>query len=119
MLVYDVFNRASFTNTHEWFGEVERHTVPGVALYLVGAKLDKADPSRAVSFEEGAALAEAHGAGFCEASARTRENVKKPFVEMVDWIARNPGLLGAASRQRTDTVAMSPNSDSYLPGCSC
>ena len=61
----------------------------------VGSKSDKA-ASRAVKPEEGAALAARHGCAFCEVSAKTRHNVRKPFVELVDQIVACPELLAAA-----------------------
>jgi len=91
----------------------------------VGTKLDKADSSRAVSVEEGEALAAAHGARFCEASAKTTENVRKPFVEVVDMIVSNPALLaGGGGRGRTaGTVDVGGGGGGegggYLNGCSC
>ena len=88
----------------------------------VGTKLDKSDSARVVSREEGQALAAEHGAKFCEASAKTRENVRKPFIELVDQIVGNPELLSAVKTGRTPgAVAVSNDSGttSYLPGCSC
>ena len=104
----------------KWFDEAETHAAPGAALYLTGAKADKASNDdnnndsgnggggggggsggsgtrSSVSPAEGAALAEAHGAGFCEVSAKTGENVRTPFVEIVDRIVNNPDLLAAVA----------------------
>ncbi len=53
--------------------------------------------SRAVSFEQGKAFAEAQGAAFCEISSKTRENVKRPFVEVVDQIVQKPQLIAGAT----------------------
>ncbi|OIW29881.1 ras-domain-containing protein [Coniochaeta ligniaria NRRL 30616] len=122
LLVYDISSRASFLTMDRWFEEVENNTVPDVALYLVGTKLDKAETSRAVSVEEGEALAAAHGAHFCEASAKTTENIRKPFVEVVDMIVSNPALLAGKGRGRTaGTVDIGSGGDGegYLSGCSC
>ncbi|KAK4171695.1 putative ras-related protein rab-18 [Triangularia setosa] len=129
LLVYDISTRASFLSMERWFNEAEANTVEGVALYLVGAKLDKADGpdgGREVTTEEGQALAEAHGAKFCEASAKTRENVRLPFVDIVDKIVQTPGLIQNARLGRAaGAVALGTNNGSggygaYLPGgCSC
>ena len=76
-----------------------------------------------MSTEEGEALARAHGAGFCEVSSKTRENVRKPFVDLVDRIVKTPGLLGAAAGKTAGTVTLSGAADDdetgYFPGCSC
>ncbi|KAK4164878.1 P-loop containing nucleoside triphosphate hydrolase protein [Cladorrhinum sp. PSN259] len=121
LLVYDISNRAGFLGMEKWFNEAKANTVDGVALYLVGAKLDKAENSREVTPDEGRALAEAYGARFCEASAKTRENVRRPFVEIVDHIVQNPGLIHAARTGRASgAVALNSNTEGgYLPNCSC
>ncbi|KAK0728011.1 40S ribosomal protein s3ae [Lasiosphaeria miniovina] len=120
LLVYDISNRASFLTMERWFDEAETNTVDGVALYLVGAKLDKAETSREVSAEEARALADAHGARFCEASAKTRENVRRSFVEIVDQIVQSPGLLSGATSSRTaGTVGLADSAGGYLSSCPC
>lgn len=89
--------------------------------HQVGAKLDKAGTGRAVPQEEGQALAEAHGARFCEASAKTRDNVRRPFVEIVDQIVQSPALLAAAGSGRTaGTVAVQgAGRPGLFSACSC
>lgn len=123
LLVYDISSRSSFLTMERWFAEAEANTntADGVALYLVGAKLDKAEgEGREVSVEEGRALAEAHGARFCEASAKTRENVRRPFVDIVDQIVQTPGLLSGGAGRTAGTVPVgSSGENGYLSGCSC
>ncbi|KAI0810746.1 ras family-domain-containing protein [Xylaria sp. FL0064] len=97
ILVYDISNKKSFTSMEKWFDEARMNANPEAVLYLVGSKLDKvAAGGRAVSFEQGKALAEAQGAEFCEISSKTRENVKRPFVEVVDRIVQKPQLIAGA-----------------------
>lgn len=83
--------------------------MPGAVLYLVGSKLDKAN-ARTVKTEEGKELAERHGCQFCEVSSKTRDNVRKPFVEIVDAIVKDPKLLSASSR-RSGTVSIAGGSN--------
>ena len=84
-MLYVVCNRSTTDGPHQG------HQLNEVQ---VGSKLDKATASsRAVSFEEGKAFADSHGAGFCEVSSKTRENVKTPFVEVVDQIVQKPELF--------------------------
>ncbi|CAP73118.1 uncharacterized protein PODANS_2_5320 [Podospora anserina S mat+] len=123
LLVYDISTRASFLSMEKWFNEAEANTVEGVALYLANA--------REVTTEEGQALAEAHGAKFCEASAKTRENVRLAFVDIVDRIVQTPGLIQNARLGRAaGAVALGNGGSSgsgggdgygaYLSGgCSC
>lgn len=99
----------------KWFDEAEINTSPGVALYLIGAKIDK---PRAVSAEEGSTLAQAHGAMFCEVSAKTRENVRKPFVELVDAVIAK-GAVGGSGRGGTVRVGGEADSAAASSGCSC
>ena len=104
MLVYDISNRESFLAMERWFEEAESNAMPGAVMYLVGSKMDKLG-SRAVKVEEGQELAGKHGCQFCEVSSKTRENVRKPFVEIVDAIVKDPTLLSAGSR-RSGTVSV-------------
>lgn len=99
----------------KWFDEAEVNTTPGVALYLVGAKTDK--PNRAVSAEEGARLAEAHGARFCEASAKTGTNVRRPFVEIVDQVVEK-GVAAEEGRGRASVLRVGQEAVAGS-GCSC
>jgi len=62
-------------------------------------------------------LAESHGAGFCEVSSKTKENVRKPFVEIVGEIVRRPELLKAGTRRGTGTVTV--GGDDTAGGCAC
>lgn len=91
--------------------------MPGAIMYLVGSKMDKVS-SRVVKYEEGEALAKAHGSQFCEVSSKTRENVRKPFVEIVDEIAKHPQLLAAGVR-KGGTVSVSPGDEGSGSACSC
>ncbi len=61
-------------------------------------------------------MATAHGALFCEVSARTGENVRKPYTETVDRIVQNPELLSAAAKP-VGTVDVADSSGGYLAGC--
>lgn len=100
-----------------WFEEAEVNTDPRtVALYLVGAKTDK--PNRAVSAEEGKRLAEAHGAHFCEASAKNGEGVRRPFVEIVDEVV-SKGAGGSGRSAGTVKVGGEAAEGGWGSGCSC
>jgi Ras-related protein Rab-18 len=117
ILVYDISNRESFLAMERWFEEAETNAIPGAVMYLVGSKMDK-KAARMVKYEDGERLAQAHGAGFCEVSSKTRENVRKPFVEIVDSIVGKPELL-AATRRGGSTLAVGGAGQGYGSGCSC
>jgi Ras-related protein Rab-18 len=72
--------------------------------------------SRAVKYEEGQALADKHNSSFCEVSSKTRENVRKPFIEVVDQIVQSPNLMSTTAR-RSGGIEMSDRAASSL--CSC
>ncbi|KAI9850475.1 MAG: hypothetical protein M1838_005613 [Thelocarpon superellum] len=122
ILAYDVSSRESFFTMDRWFEEAEANAVPGVITYLVGTKSDK-ESSRAVWTEEGEALARRHGCSFCEVSSKTRANVRKPFVELVDQIVSNPQLMAEVRRRQRggalDVGAAAPAGAGWGSSCYC
>jgi Ras-related protein Rab-18 len=72
-----------------------------------------------VTYEEGATLAAKHRSPFCEASAKTRQNVRKPFIEIVDQIVKSPQLLeSTTSRRLSQNIVVGGTTPSSLP-CAC
>ena len=141
MFVYDLTNRATFAHMDTYFAEAEANTGPVSAtssasasapasappcqMCLVGAKLDRAATSRAVTTEEGLALATKYYDGddaplFFETSARTGDSVREPFVALVDRIVSS-GTLKAAPRTAAGVVSLqsSDGDGGYLPSCAC
>ncbi|KAK6933460.1 Small GTPase [Dillenia turbinata] len=98
VLVYDVTRRETFTNLSEiWAKEVELYSTNRDCIkVLVGNKVDK-DSQRAVSREEGIALAREHKCSFLECSAKTRENVHQCFKELILKILEVPSLVEKGS----------------------
>ncbi|EXB39458.1 Ras-related protein RABC2a [Morus notabilis] len=94
ILVYDVTRRETFTNLlNIWAKEVELYSSnPECIKILVGNKVDK-DKDRAVTRDEGIALAQEHKCLFLECSAKTRENVQQCFKDLVLKILEVPSLL--------------------------
>ncbi|MBA0684386.1 hypothetical protein Goshw_013207 [Gossypium schwendimanii] len=97
-IVYDVTRRDTFTNlTDVWAKEVELYsTNQDCVKILVGNKVDM-DSERAVSREEGIALAKELGSIFLECSAKTRKNVEQCFEELALKIMETPSLLEEGS----------------------
>ncbi|KFY39405.1 hypothetical protein V494_04007 [Pseudogymnoascus sp. VKM F-4513 (FW-928)] len=118
ILVYDISNRDSFLSMGRWFEEVQNNSMPGTITYLVGSKLDKGASSRKVSVSEGEALASIHGAQFCEVSSKTRENVRKPFIEIVDTIVSTPGLVEQTQRE-PNGITLRNAASQVSSGCPC
>ncbi|KAF8403148.1 hypothetical protein HHK36_011245 [Tetracentron sinense] len=98
ILVYDVTRRETFTNLSDvWAKEVELYSTNQDCIkMLVGNKVDR-DSERAVTREEGAALAKDCGCLFLECSAKTRENVEQCFEELTLKIQDIPSLLEEGS----------------------
>ncbi|XP_071732952.1 ras-related protein RABC2a-like isoform X2 [Rutidosis leptorrhynchoides] len=98
ILVYDVTRRESFTNLSEiWAREVDLYsTNHDCVKFLVGNKVDR-DVERAVTVEEGMALAKEHGCLFYECSARTRANVQQCFKDLTIKMLEKPSLLEQGS----------------------
>ncbi|KAK8662247.1 hypothetical protein V6N13_091833 [Hibiscus sabdariffa] len=98
ILVYDVTRRETFTNLSEiWAKEVELNsTDPECIKILVGNKVDR-DGERAVTREEGMALAQQRKCSFLECSAKTRANVHQCFKDLILKIIEAPSLLEKGS----------------------
>ncbi|CAN1339620.1 Ras-related protein RABC2a [Linum perenne] len=84
ILAYDVTNRETFTSLSEiWARDVELYSTNLDCVKLVvGNKVDK-DSERAVSKEEGMALARQLQCSFLECTAKSRENVDELFSELI------------------------------------
>jgi Ras-related protein Rab-8A len=137
LLVYDVTDERSFNsmsptprgaskNTHmyvhntrystnrpldirTWFSNVEQHATEGVNKILIGNKCDW-EEKRAVSTEQGQALADELGIPFLEVSAKSNINVDKAFYSLASDIKKR--LIDSA---RTDPSA-GPKVDVGQPG---
>ncbi|PSR98068.1 Ras-related protein like [Actinidia chinensis var. chinensis] len=98
ILVYDVTRRETFTNLSEtWAKEVELYSTNQDCIkILVANKVDR-DGDRAVSVEEGMALAEEHQCLFFECSAKTRDKVQQCFNELTLKILEIPSLVEKGS----------------------
>lgn len=97
-----------------WFEEAEGNAMPGAKMFLVGSKSDKVQQRR-VSEEEGKALADRWACGFCEVSAKTKEGVRRPFVEIVGEIVGDQELMKGGPRKGTVAVG----GEGVAGGCAC
>lgn len=74
--------------TH-WLKELREHASQEIVIMLIGNKLDLSEDSRAVSSDEGGALAEQEGFLFMETSALDATNVDKAFETVFNTIYAN------------------------------
>jgi GTPase SAR1 family protein len=92
-----------------WFSNVEQHATEGVNKILIGNKCDW-EEKRAISTEQGQALADELGIPFLEVSAKSNINVDKAFYSLASDIKKR--LIDSA---RTDPSA-GPKVDVGQPG---
>ena len=64
-----------------WHSNIEQHASPGVNKILIGNKCDW-DEKRAVSLDQGRALADEFGLRFLETSAKANEGVEEAFFTL-------------------------------------
>ena len=87
-----------------WFSNVEQHATEGVNKILIGNKCDW-EEKRAVSTEQGEALAAELGIPFIEVSAKSNINVDKAFYSLaadikkriLDTSRMDPGSQGGGN----------------------
>merc|ERR1712137_327712 len=94
IVVYDITNRASFTQTAKWIEDVRSERGPDVVIVLVGNKTDLAD-RRQVSVEEGEQTAKEHNVLFVETSAKVGTNVKSLFRQLAQALPSGEDEAGA------------------------
>jgi len=70
-----------------WFSNVEQHATEGVNKILIGNKCDW-DDKRAVSTQQGQALADELGIPFMEVSAKTNHNINEAFFSLAGDIKK-------------------------------
>lgn len=129
VLVYSITSRASFARIQKFYNQIKlvkesansgspsgasylgstMYSAPGpslpVPVMLVGNKCDKA-VERAVSAQEGQALAKELGCEFVEASAKNCVNVEKAFYDVVRMLRqqRQQQQGGRGQERRTGTT---------------
>ena len=77
-VVYDISVKTSFDNIPKWINFIK--TIENTTLVLCGNKIDL---NREVNKEEGEELAKKEGIQFFEVSAKTNENIKNMFYNVV------------------------------------
>ena len=91
------------TDIRTWFSNVEQHATEGVNKILIGNKCDW-EEKRAVSTEQGQALADELGIPFLEVSAKSNINVDKAFYSLAADIKKR--LIDSARNDQTPSSAV-------------
>mmetsp|Transcript_3518 Transcript_3518/g.5481 ORF Transcript_3518/g.5481 Transcript_3518/m.5481 type:complete len:218 (+) Transcript_3518:91-744(+) len=100
LLIYSITDDQTLEDLREIREQILRvHTNQDVPMVVVGNKLDRQNPDRAVSSEEGTALAEEFGASYLEVSAKENFKVREAFETLIRKIlSEKPGAgLGEGS----------------------
>jgi Ras-related protein Rab-8A len=71
----------TITDIHTWHSNIEQHASEGVNKILIGNKSDWTD-KKAVTEEQGRALANEFGIKFMETSAKVNEGVEEAFFTL-------------------------------------
>ncbi|EAA33006.1 hypothetical protein GE21DRAFT_5842 [Neurospora crassa] len=119
LLVYDVTDERSFNNIRTWFANVEQHATEGVNKILIGNKCDW-EEKRAVSKEQGQALADELGIPFLEVSAKANINIEEAFFSLANDIKKRIiDTSGKEASGGSSGVNVSDNSGSGSGGKCC
>ena len=81
LLVFDVTDRQTFLSIRNWVAQIQMHADVNVNKILIGNKCDIVE-QRAVSTEEGEALAKEYNIQFFETSAKQDINVERAFLHI-------------------------------------
>ncbi|KAL8371933.1 hypothetical protein RB595_001643 [Gaeumannomyces hyphopodioides] len=117
LLVYDVTDERSFNNIRTWFANVEQHASEGVNKILIGNKCDW-EEKRAVSTEQGQALADELGIPFLEVSAKGNINIDKAFYSLASDIKKRT-IDTAKEYQNPSSVNVGANAEASRSGNCC
>ncbi|CAL8073157.1 unnamed protein product [Calicophoron daubneyi] len=101
ILIYSITNKTSFEELQPLYNElatIKNEELPKVPVMLVGNKSDE-EESREVSTNLGKALAQKWKCGFMETSAKTNQNVKELFQELLRMETRRNMTLVAEVKQ--------------------
>jgi GTPase SAR1 family protein len=94
-----------FVDIRTWFSNVEQHATEGVNKILIGNKCDW-EEKRAVSTEQGQALADELGIPFLEVSAKSNINVDKAFYSLAANIKKRIIDTQATTQQQSNNITV-------------
>ena len=96
MIVFDLTNKKTLQNAKTWIDELNENASLDILIALIGNKADM-ESERQMTYEvrkslnrkEGKKFADEHGLLYYECSAKTGENVKEMFVDVMNKIPRS------------------------------
>lgn len=111
-------DHTALTDIRTWFKNVEQHASEGVNKILIGNKCDW-EEKRAVSTEQGQALADELGIPFIEVSAKSNINVDKAFYSLAADIKKRIIDTQRTEPQQNANVPIGDQSGSGQFGGKC
>ncbi|KAF7729002.1 Ras- protein Rab6 [Apophysomyces ossiformis] len=118
VVVYDITQRKSFTNTSKWFDDVRAERGNEVIIVLVGNKTDL-NEKREVSYEEGERKAKEHNVMFIETSAKAGHNVKLLFKRIAQALPGIDDDINENSKEQMQKVDLQTSDGANASGCAC
>lgn len=111
MIIFDVMNRESFDNINYWMEQTNKHSGQDAVKYIVGNKCDIPSSERAMTVEEGRALAQSLGCKYFEVSAKDNTGIDALFEEIAtDMLAKVKTLPVPACMSATITATETKSS---------
>ena len=87
ILVYAINNKNSFAALDTWLGKLNETTdLSKKPIIIIGNKADLDESQREISYEEGKRYADSKGYNFYETSAKTDQNVKEAFNDILEQL---------------------------------
>jgi len=108
LLVYDITKRQSFDNVHRWLRELRDNADSSIVIMMIGNKSDLTH-LRAISEDEGKALAEKEGLFFLETSAMEAINVEEAFQTIITEVYGIVNRKALAAKEAGATTATLPS----------
>ncbi|KAI9481714.1 MAG: rab protein 6 [Benjaminiella poitrasii] len=117
VIVYDISNRQSFTNTSKWIDDVRAERGDDVIIVLVGNKSDLSE-KREVTVEDAEKKAKELNVMFIETSAKAGHNIKTLFRKIAQAL---PGIDGNNSNEQKDSMQKINlnTTNNEANGCAC
>lgn len=105
LLVYDITKRQTFDNVLRWLRELRDHADSNIVIIMAGNKSDLRH-LRAVSEQDGQALAEKEGLSFLETSALEAFNIDKAFQTILTDIYQIISKKALAAQEAETNTAL-------------
>ncbi|KAJ1883437.1 GTPase Ryh1 [Coemansia sp. RSA 1722] len=118
LVIYDITNRESFSQTSKWIDDVRAERGNDVIIVLVGNKTDLND-SRQVSTEEGEKKSRDLNVMFMETSAKAGHNVKALFKKIAQALPGMDASANEANRMSNINVNLTPSNPSAADPSNC